>query len=529
MDINSLLSPTTTPTPGTGSPTNSTPVSGNPSSPHPFSGTTSHRNSLTRRESQPQMLLQQTQSSSSSTSYPVAAAASGSYPPPILQHPHAPHPHPSSSSSSPQPAHYTNNNHFQYHHHQPQPQPQIQQHHHHQYPSHHHSSSVPPQSHPTIHPSHQQHQQPLHHPQSQAVQQRPSIENIRSHSLPARKSQSPSYFSPYPDARRESLPIVHEQQAVPPVPARHHSLTHLENPTFAPSPLSTSQVPTPQPLTTQTNQAPPPPPPPASQNRIPSFSSERGPISRSASNASQIMEEERARNEQESVARRVSQTKSTSSMEAPAPPREPSPSPKDAPPELFSDDEDEDMEIDEDDESTKELGLPEVERLGELIQKLDRAYLKDEVDAEDTPPTYSDFLECIALLRRGFVASKFDPNYEFKERLNEERERMLKIYPLSEEMWTQWLHDLSVDANDLNAKVTVMELWSKSVAHESGSVTLWKGYIKFILRTWREAAERAKADGGDPESWSEIFTFDLVNSVLLKGVGETMYNIPRVS
>lgn len=237
------------------------------------------------------------------------------------------------------------------------------------------------------------------------------------------------------------------------------------------------------------------------------------------------IDEERARADQGSSSRRVSRTKSSASVEMALP--EPTPSPKDASPELFFDDEDEDMEMDEDDESTQPLGEVEVERLADLIEKLDRAHLREEADAADAPPSYNDSVECIALLRRGFVASKFSEDYEFKERLNEERVRMLSIYPLTEEMWVDWLHDEAIHADDILGKVGVMELWAKSVAHEAGSVTLWKGYVKFMLRTWREAQRRADADGADDEGWAETFNFELVNLVLSKAVGDTMYNVPR--
>ncbi|KAF3212796.1 Splicing factor [Orbilia oligospora] len=237
------------------------------------------------------------------------------------------------------------------------------------------------------------------------------------------------------------------------------------------------------------------------------------------------MDEERARADQGSSSRRVSRTKSSASVEMAVP--EPTPSPKDASPELFFDDEDEDMEMDEDDEATQPLGEAEVERLADLIEKLDRAHLREETEIVDAPPSYNDSVECIALLRRGFVASKFSENYDFKERLNEERVRMLSIYPLTEEMWVDWLHDEAIHADDILGKVGVMELWAKSVAHEAGSVTLWKGYVKFILRTWREAQRRADTDGADDEGWAETFNFELVNLVLSKAVGDTMYNVPR--
>ncbi|KAK6339279.1 Splicing factor [Orbilia javanica] len=271
---------------------------------------------------------------------------------------------------------------------------------------------------------------------------------------------------------------------------------------------------------------PPPPPQQATQGRIPSFSSERGPISRTGSTASMVtMDEERARADQGSSSRRVSRTKSSASVEMVVP--EPIPSPKDASPELFFDDEDEDMEMDEDDESTQPLGEVEVERLADLIEKLDRAHQREEADGADSPPSYNDSVECIALLRRGFVASKFSEDYEFKERLNEERVRMLSIYPLTEQMWMDWLHDEAIHAVDILGKVGVMELWAKSVAHEAGSVTLWKGYVKFILRTWREAHRRVDTDGADDEGWAETFNFELVGLVLSKAVGDTTYNIPR--
>ncbi|KAF3932158.1 hypothetical protein ABW20_dc0108305 [Dactylellina cionopaga] len=495
MDISALLSPTTTPTPGSGSPTNSSPVPG----PSTSTVTSSHQThqthqSITRRESQ-------------SSHMPP-------YSPPSTHH---------------QPAYQHSQYHPQQHHHHHHQQQQQQQHH---QQHHHHQQQQQQQQYQYHHvpaaPSHYTHQQQQHHQphQPSSIHHRPA-NDVRSHSTSAlihsrKHPMQPSYYNPHQDVRRESLPAVSEK-ITPPAPVRHHSLNHIEPPTFIPSPLAASQIPTSTPSPAATSV----PLPPTTQNRVPSFSSERGPLSRTGSSASLVTidEEQRAKIDQGPQSRRVSQTKSSTSMEMVVP--EPIPSPNDAGPEFFWDDEDEDVDMDEDDESTKPLGEAEVERLADLIERLDHAFLKDEVDAEDTPPTYDDCIECIGLLRRGFVASKFDKNYDFKERLNEERERMLTIYPMNEDLWMEWLHDQAVNADDVMSEVTVMELWAKSVGHEAGSVTLWKGYIKFLLRTWREAFKRAEADGGDDESWSEIFNFELISSVLSKAVGETMYDIPR--
>ncbi|KAJ6257919.1 hypothetical protein Dda_7709 [Drechslerella dactyloides] len=604
MDIRALLSPTTTPAPGSGSPTNSSPVPGHGASSAPASsaGATSHhhqqhhnhhnqahhRNSITRRDSYSQPTLLPAHAHAPAPAPPHSPHHPAAYhhlhpqqqhqppPPPPPQHhqqhqqqqqqQHYHHHHHHAPPPPPPPPHVVHGAHpSHYHSHPPPPQPLHQQHpHQHLSPplSHHPPPLIPlrpsvnespPQSHhpPPLIPIRPLHESPpqSHHPPP-LIPLRPSVNDlsqpshhpppiiplrpvndIRSHSSPAivpsKKAQSQQFFTSHADAlRRESLPVVSEK-VVPPAP-RHHSLNFLDNPTFTPSPLGGPQAPTSTPSPASLPAPPPPPLHPTSQSRIPSFSSERGPISRTGSTASLITmdEEQRTRSDQGSASRRVSRTKSSASVEMMV--REPSPSPKDAAPELFSDDDDDaDVNMDENEESTQELDLFEVERMAELIEKLDHAYHKDEVDAEDTPPTYADCVECIGLLRRGFVASKFSKTYEFKERLNDERERMLKIYPLTEEMWTEWLHDWEIHAEDLTAKVAVMDLWSKSVAHEPGSVTLWKGYIRFILRTWREASKRAEAEGGDDEAWAEIFNFDMVNLVVTKAVGETMYNIPK--
>ncbi|KAF3915028.1 hypothetical protein ABW21_db0201153 [Orbilia brochopaga] len=563
MNINALLSPTTTPGPGSGSPTNSSPVPGHGTSPAPASSAGAatshqhhhtqaiHRNSITRRDSLSQPAL-----------LPVHSPVPHHHPPPTSHSPH----HPGTYQQHLQHLSHQQQQQYQYHHHQaPPPQPPPPHPHsahgapphyvshpphpHQQYspPLSHHPSPLipirpthtesPPQPHrppPPLRPAIHESPPQSHHPPPiiPLAPQRPT-NDARSYSTPAvippKKLQSQQYYTSHADAlRRESLPVVSEK-VVPPAP-RHHSLNYIDNPTFTPSPLGGPQAPTstPSPASLPAPPPPPPPPPPTSQSRIPSFSSERGPISRTGSTASLITmdEEQRARSEQGSASRRVSRTKSSASVEMMV--REPSPSPKDAAPELFSDDDDDaDVNMDADDESTRELDLFEVERMAELIEKLDQAYLKDEVEGEDSPPTYEDCVECIGLLRRGFVASKFSKTYEFVERLNDERERMLKIYPLTEDMWLEWIHDWDVHADDLASKVGVMELWTKAVGHEPGSVTLWKGYIRFVLRTWREASKRAEAEGGDDESWAEIFNFEIVNSVLTNAVGETMYNIPR--
>ncbi|KAK6526313.1 Splicing factor [Orbilia ellipsospora] len=532
MDISSLLSPTATPTPGTGSPINSSPVPGTSTAPTPSTAASHHHHNQHHQHQHQQP-------------HPHPHHHNNTH----HNHHHVQHHHPyapSSPSSTRRDSHPSPSSYQQQQHPHPHLQQQSQslQQHQQQQQYHHHISQHPPPhppgplasaSSPIYSPHHHQQQQ-LHHHQSSPIHHhhRPSLSELNraasTSALPHSRKQSQPYPTSHPDVRRESLPTVSEKP-IPPAPIRHHSLNYLDNPTFAPSPLGApSQIPTSTPSPSATGPSLPPhprSPHPHPQNRIPSFSSDRGPLSRTGSTASLITmdEEQRARNETGNQSRRVSRAKSSSSAEMVVP--EPIPSTKDAPPELFWDDEDEDVDMDEDDESMKPLGVEEIERLGELIEKLDHAYNKDELDAEDAPPTYADCTECIALLRRGFVASKFDKNYDFMERLNEERERMLNIYPLTEQMWVEWLHDTAIHAEDVMAKVSVMELWARSVAHEPGSVALWKGYAKFVLRTWREATRRGEAEGGDDELWADIFNFELVGSVLSKAVGDTMYNIPK--
>lgn len=217
------------------------------------------------------------------------------------------------------------------------------------------------------------------------------------------------------------------------------------------------------------------------------------------------------------------------------------------PPSLFFDedqDNDDDLIGSEDNEASMDRTIPpalneeQMERLAHLLEQFQTTTaptttIKGTSTEHITgttiavSPTYQEHVECISILRQGFRASKCDKDYEFRSMLMEERERMLQSYPLTEEMWQEWLEDMDINASEIGEKVALMEHWSNAVSQEMANVCLWKGYLRFVLRTWRQGYKN-KLDNNDEECWSEVFTHELCARLLAQGVQQTMFSIPDV-
>ncbi|KAG0278386.1 RNA-binding protein 4F [Linnemannia exigua] len=118
-------------------------------------------------------------------------------------------------------------------------------------------------------------------------------------------------------------------------------------------------------------------------------------------------------------------------------------------------------------------------------------------DAQDSPS--SETLEAIAALQATLAAS---PNqYEAHtqlitilksadmfEELREARESMNKIYPLSEDLWMEWINDETNMATSEDEKRHVLSLYERATT-EYLSIKIWKSYVNYALQEYNESKE----------------------------------------
>ncbi|KAG0375227.1 RNA-binding protein 4F [Mortierella sp. AD032] len=118
-------------------------------------------------------------------------------------------------------------------------------------------------------------------------------------------------------------------------------------------------------------------------------------------------------------------------------------------------------------------------------------------DAQDGPS--SETLEAIAALKATLAAS---PNqYEAHtqliamlksadmfEELREAREAMNKIYPLSEDLWMDWINDEANMATSEDEKRHVLSLYERATT-EYLSIKVWKSYVDYAVQEYNESKE----------------------------------------
>ena len=91
-------------------------------------------------------------------------------------------------------------------------------------------------------------------------------------------------------------------------------------------------------------------------------------------------------------------------------------------------------------------------------------------------------------------------DYELLKDLREARTRMEDKYPVGEELWMDWINDERILADSTDARLTLMELCSKSVEDEASSALLWKNYGDYMYDLWIDAYE---VDPDRESNWSE--------------------------
>ncbi|KAG0206204.1 RNA-binding protein 4F [Mortierella sp. NVP41] len=105
---------------------------------------------------------------------------------------------------------------------------------------------------------------------------------------------------------------------------------------------------------------------------------------------------------------------------------------------------------------------------------------------ETNPNQYELHTQLIAFLKSA----------DMFEELRQAREAMNKIYPLSEELWKDWIEDEANMATSEDEKRHVLSLYERAIS-EYLSIKIWKAYIDYALQEYNETKEYQEADAED--------------------------------
>ncbi|DBA73744.1 TPA: hypothetical protein ACH3X2_009718 [Trebouxia sp. C0005] len=92
-----------------------------------------------------------------------------------------------------------------------------------------------------------------------------------------------------------------------------------------------------------------------------------------------------------------------------------------------------------------------------------------ETALQTNPNLYESHVQYVNLLRK----------CKLREKLRTARESMQEHYPLTEQLWLEWLHDEAVTATSITETEQASQLFQKAV-QDYLSVPIWKAYINFV-------------------------------------------------
>lgn len=160
----------------------------------------------------------------------------------------------------------------------------------------------------------------------------------------------------------------------------------------------------------------------------------------------------------------------------------------------------------------------------------------------DNSYDYDSHVQLITLLHKGFVAHTYPPadsleatprnphDYAQLEELRQSRKAMDSRFAVGEALWLEWLADESLLAQSAEESISVTELYQKAVGDETASVKLWQAYADWIEGVYRACHDMEHGDSAtwtseDKEMLRELFTRDMLLSVLQEGVEKTRWRI----
>ncbi|KAG5438569.1 hypothetical protein PCANB_002674 [Pneumocystis canis] len=124
------------------------------------------------------------------------------------------------------------------------------------------------------------------------------------------------------------------------------------------------------------------------------------------------------------------------------------------------------------------------------------------------PFHYDSHIEYINLFKK----------HKMKDELKTAREAMQIYFPLTEEMWIEWLDDQEKSLSTSDDKISLLELYAKSV-QDYLSINLWKKYIIYVKNQVEIASSNEKSELKD------LFNHDLLENICLQAYSATKYHI----
>ncbi|KAG0365729.1 Splicing factor [Gamsiella multidivaricata] len=158
--------------------------------------------------------------------------------------------------------------------------------------------------------------------------------------------------------------------------------------------------------------------------------------------------------------------------------------------------------------SDVEFDMDGVEMTEEVSQETIEAIATLTTSLESNPSQYELHTQLIALLKSASLL----------EELRKARRAMNALYPLSEELWVDWIGDEQNMATQEEEKQHVLDLYEKATA-EYLSVRIWKSYLEYAVQEFRESMEHP-----DNES---VVSKEYLTNLFKKADKLTGYHIPQ--
>ncbi|KXT16398.1 hypothetical protein AC579_5598 [Pseudocercospora musae] len=180
------------------------------------------------------------------------------------------------------------------------------------------------------------------------------------------------------------------------------------------------------------------------------------------------------------------------------------------------------------------LSHAESQRLTELLN-----FLAD----KENSYAYAHHVELVNLLHKGFLAHVHPPahtkdaappanprSFVLLAEMRQAREAMYTRFAVGEAIWLDWLSDEMLLATSSDERIAITESCQKAVADEPASVKLWQAYANWISTNYaachaHEASANSRWSAQDNEMLKDLFTNDLLLSVLEQAVAATQWRV----
>jgi hypothetical protein len=143
-------------------------------------------------------------------------------------------------------------------------------------------------------------------------------------------------------------------------------------------------------------------------------------------------------------------------------------------------------------------------------------------------------IEFIKLLHKGFAghveAGREPTTYELLAELRQARQAMDKIFSVGEDLWMAWLNDEILLSHSIDERLSLMELFHRSVIEEPHSANLWRLYGDYMHHLWSSSYDITNDDipgwsADDKEIGKEIFKWEPMMDVWEQGVAKTQSHL----